>query len=64
MSQRINMEKKDSELPMDADTTSKHEVDLKIDSEIGRVEIDRVTEKKLLRKIDVNLITLFGVSSK
>jgi hypothetical protein len=62
MSQHIDMEKKDLGFPVDADTTSKNEVDLEIDSEIGRVEINRVAEKKLMRKIDLNLITLFGVS--
>ncbi len=31
------------------------------DDEVGAVEIDHATEKKLIRKIDLNLITLFGV---
>ncbi len=58
------MEKKDLEFPVDGDAGSKTDVNLHVDSEHGTVGIDYVAEKKLLRKIDLNLITLFGVSSR
>ncbi|KUJ14691.1 MFS general substrate transporter [Mollisia scopiformis] len=60
MSSNIDMEKRDLESPVDGDLASKHEVNLKVDIENGRLAIDHVAEKKLMRKIDLNLITLFG----
>ncbi|KAE8445629.1 hypothetical protein EG329_013263 [Mollisiaceae sp. DMI_Dod_QoI] len=60
MSGNIDMEKKDLEFPVDGDAGSKTDVNLHVDSEHGTVGIDYVAEKKLLRKIDLNLITLFG----
>lgn len=51
----------DLESHVDGDVLSKGEI-MNDDSKYGIVEIDHAAEKKLLRKIDLNLITLFGVS--
>lgn len=61
MSENIDTEKRDLELAVDGDAASKNEANLNADSKNEIVEIDHVAEKKLMRKIDLNLITLFGV---
>lgn len=60
MSENIDMEKRDLESPAADHVLAKDEI-INADSKYERVEIDHVAEKKLMRKIDLNLISLFGV---
>lgn len=54
MAANVDMEKKSSNLQ----TNDYPDQDVGV---VSDVEIDHLAEKKLLRKIDMNLITLFGV---
>jgi len=57
MSSKVEIEKDNHELP-ETHVGTVHVVD---PEKAGALpEIDHVAEKKLLRKIDINLITLFG----
>ncbi|CZR64272.1 uncharacterized protein PAC_14170 [Phialocephala subalpina] len=58
MSEHADMEKRDLETPVYGDGVEKNEVN--VDTEHGTLGIDHVAEKKLIRKIDLNLMTLFG----
>ncbi|KAF8857021.1 MFS general substrate transporter [Acephala macrosclerotiorum] len=60
MSEHADTEKRGLESPVDGDGFEKGEVNA--DSERGTLEINYVAEKKLVRKIDLNLMTLFGVN--
>lgn len=62
MSEHADLEKRDLESPTYGDAAEKHEAN--VDTEHGTIGIDHVAERKLVRKIDLNLMTLFGVSAE